>query len=301
MQRNLVIVIVVIVGSVSHGQQVDDIRAEMDQRDYRAALQTISRRLPDARSDPQARYDLLMLRGESLLQLKQKSAALDAFRSAHAAVRRGGDRNQSLAARGMIELLGTGSGWTYKDADGAVYDLIDPTTRKQAAAGMLAERLLSLSPKIDRAAAADALGPIIDLMPAIGAAMGLEYQATADVAKLTPIVQSLGERARSLITQELNRIANRTAELEDASNDFIVLDRDPVLGRRGLHSDETQELQAMLPYLDRIEQTAAEGRRINRNLGGSGESWDEILLRTSETESRVRGVLAINAPLTGDR
>jgi len=282
-------------------RQVDDIRADMAKHDYRAALQTISRRLPDAKSDPLARYELLMLRGEALVQSKQKSAALDAYRSAHAAVRRGGDLNQSLAARGMVELLGAGSGWMYKAPDGTTFDLIDPATRKAAAAAMLDEKLSALRPKIDRAAAADALGPIIELMPAIGGAMGLEYQATSDIAGLTPIVQNLGDRARSLITRELDRLMIRTAELEDVSNDFIILDREQVLGRRGLHSDEMQELQQMLPYLDRIEQTAAEGRRIHRNLGGTGESWDDILLRTSETESRARGVLSINAPLTGER
>jgi len=290
--RSLVILFLAVFVPAARAQGVEDVRLDVQRGDYRAALQKISRRLPEARDRPEVRYELLMLRGESLLQLKQKPSAIDAFRSALAAVGRDGDINQKLAARAMVDLLTAGPGWVYKSADGETFDLIAPEPRKQASAAMLVDRLATLRPKVTRAAEADALGPMVALMPEVEGAMALEFVATGHIAQVTELVHSLGDRARLLISKEVQRIANRSLELEDLSNDIFVLDDGRIPARRGLHSDELDELRQMLKTLDTITQTSEEGRRINRRIGGTGEAWDAILIQASEAESRQRGGVA---------
>src|SRR6476620_7620440 len=63
---------------------IDDIHKDMETAQYRAALQKISKLLVARTSGQDAgeRYDLLMMRGECLLQLKQASAAEAAYNSA---------------------------------------------------------------------------------------------------------------------------------------------------------------------------------------------------------------------------
>jgi hypothetical protein len=295
--KTLVAIVLLVLSAASvNAQVIEDVHADLAAGDYRAALQKISKRLPESKANPSVRYQLLMARGEALVQLKQKSAALDAYRSALSAVRRDGDLNQSLAAQAMIQLLTAGAGWSYKSSDGATFDLIDRESRKKAAAAMLIDQLAKIRPKSERAAAADGLKPMIDLMPHLSAAMAIEYAASGNIQQTGEIIKPLGDHARLLLRREVDRIFLRTTELEDLSNDFIILEDNNIPGRRGLHSDEMQELRGFLTVLDTVTQTSEEGRRINRRLGGTGESWDEVLIAASEVESCVRGVISINAP-----
>src|SRR6478735_8599951 len=59
-----------------------DARADFDAKQYRPCLQKIADILHDGSVDPDARYDLLMLRGEASLQLRYTRPALDAFTAA---------------------------------------------------------------------------------------------------------------------------------------------------------------------------------------------------------------------------
>jgi hypothetical protein len=137
---------------------------------------------------------------------------------------------------------------------------------------------------------------MIDLMPDVGALMALEFGATGGLEQMTPVIQSLGERSRELIGRELDRLAMRVNTIEDAANEMYFHDNTGIPTRRGLHSDEAEELLKMQDYLEQITQASEEGRRINRRLGGTGESWDEVLLRASEIRSRARAVVNSQGP-----
>lgn len=267
----------------------DDVRAKAQSGDYRGALQLVNRRLAEARGNAELRYELLMLRGECLVQLRQKPAAIEAFRSASRAVSVDSDFEKTLAARAQVEVLTGSEGWTFRAA-GERVDIIDPQSRGKAMGVMFSERLLDLTPRIEKARDAAVLGPMIDLLPSIAGLMALEHGASGKTERTTPIFESFGERGRELITAELIRLEGRIGQLEDLANELIILRDGEIITRRGLHSNEQAELRDAVAYLDKIEQAADEGRRISRRLGGTGEKWDDIILTTGRLAGRIRAI-----------
>jgi hypothetical protein len=271
----------------------DDIRAELAAGNPRAALQTIARRLREPRLAPSQRYALLMLRGDALVRLRQRSGALDAFRSAlRSADAADADPPLVLDARAMVELFGSTNGWAYRSASGETFDLIESASRRSAVRAMFEDRLLAARSRVEAAKRAPTLGPMIDLLPELGALLALEHAGTGGTERSVPLLRGLGEHALDLIGRELQRLGERVDELEDLANEPVFFDRYAVPGRRGLHSNERRELVELIAYVERIVQSCEDGRRVNRQTGGTGEAWDDMILAAGRTQSWARSVLA---------
>lgn len=273
------------------GQSIEEIRADIDRHDYRAALLKIGKALPEARGDNLRRYDLLMARGEALLNLKQKLAALEAFRGASAAAGREAELHQSMAARAMVELLSESDGLAYRQKGAAAINIVDADSRKAAMAALFADRLAKEKSKIDAAAEAPTLVPMIELMPTLSGLMALEFAGTGALETMTPILKTLGSHSRGLMLREVDRMDMRISQIEDMSGELFWRDGDTVPLRRGIHSDEASELNRMVEELDKVTEASEEGRRIARQNKSNVDAWDELLLRASETRTRARYVL----------
>lgn len=272
-------------------QSIEEIRADLDQREYRAALLKIGKALPEARGDNPRRYQLLMIRGEALLNLKQKSAALEAFRGASAAAGREAELQQSMAARAMVELLSESDGLAYRPKAAAAINIVEAESRKAALAALFADRLTKEKSRIDAAAEAPTLVPMIELMPTLSGLMALEFAGTGALETMTPILKTLGSHGRGLMLREVDRMDTRISQIEDMAAELYWRENDVSPLRRGIHSDEAAELGRMVEELDRITDASEEGRRIARQVVSNVDSWDELLLRASETRTRARYVL----------
>jgi hypothetical protein len=279
------------VGATAVAQSVEEIRADVDRGEYRAALTKINKALPEARGDNLRRYELLMARGEALLNLRQKPAALEAFRGASSAAGREADLRQSMAARAMVELLGESDGLAYRPKAAAAINIVGTESRRAAMAGLFGDRLAKEKSKIDAAAEAPTLVPMIDLMPTLSGLMALEFAGTGALETMTPILQTLGSHGRGLMQREVDRMDVRISQIEDMSGELYWREGDATPLRRGIHSDEAAELGRMVEELDKITDASEEGRRIARQIVSSVDAWDELLLRAGETRARARYVL----------
>jgi tetratricopeptide (TPR) repeat protein len=276
-----------------------DAQADFDAKQYKPALQKISKALTatDAKSAREARYDLFMLRGECLLRVNERTLAIDAFRSAARTMKDDGDIHKAAAAGGTALLIEASRNLKYKSTrpPGAEpIDIVEPESRKQALSALFDERLAAAGPKVSKAVESEQLTPMLDLLPTMRELYVIEDAAKGDAPQTIPLLKSVGERARGLITAELSRVNRRLDDIEDGLTQDVYLSVRNIQGvrERGLSTAEQKELRDAHDYLGKIAKVAQQGRWIARRLGGAGEAWDAILADCSETRDAVESLAA---------
>jgi hypothetical protein len=271
----------------------DDAKADFAAGQYQACLAKISRLLSPgiSKPDPMTRYDLLMLRGECMMQMKQPMMAADTYDSAYSTMKTQGDVQRAAAAKAMVVLIKASSAGTYKPraatSNGTdAIDIIAPESRQKAMLAMLDDRVKQLSPDIDKALKGTSLLPIQKLLPAVWDMYCLELAATGDTKQTLTLLQTLGEHARGLIGGELNRLGTRVQQLNDMAREPTLVSGSRAtgdsIGYRGLTSPERDELHKIADYLVNIRAVCEEGRRIAMRLGNNGEKWDRLLAECAD-------------------
>src|SRR5687768_3744345 len=157
--------LIVLAASVSAFAQqpsVDDVRGDVAKGDYRAALQKADKLLfsSSEKSVPAERYELLMLKGECQLQLKDRLGAISAFKSA---AKVAGDVNQLAAAQANALIIDRSSSGRYTPRYGAgkeSIEILPMDARKQAMAALQAELASQYKSQIEAALRAEQLPPI---------------------------------------------------------------------------------------------------------------------------------------------
>jgi hypothetical protein len=257
--------------------------ADFDKGDYKDCLGKISKLLTTGayKSDSPERYDLLMLRGESLLRLKQRPAAQAAFESATKMMRKQEDVQRAAAATALAVLVKASPTLAYqpKKGGGASVDIIEPASRQKAMGLLMADLRDQVRPEFTKAINDDSLKPTDKLLRPAWDLYSVEMAATGDAALTSEKLTELGAHARKLIGGELARLNRRLDQLEDLASEETwgggVGYADG--GVRGLRTEERNELQQLAKDLVQTEETIHNGRRIAKLLGRTGESWDALL------------------------
>lgn len=259
---------------------------------YRETVQlvsvSLSGRQPD--SDNSERYSLLLLKGESLIQLKQVSAAAQAFDQASQA---SSDPKEAGWARANMLVLraSTGTNYVPKVVGGSPIDIVNPETRKQAFAALRDDLMRSTEPRVQGALEGKTLPPMFDLIPKVLDQGCLEFATEGSAPKARETLVSLGKRARELMTSELSRIRHRVNILQDVSNASEGNWNNDYTTRRGLYSNEQKELRESVKYLDQIEKTARDARSRARSLGFQGEAWEPIIADARDLADLAQALL----------
>jgi hypothetical protein len=268
---------------------VDSVRQRVASGQYQDALRLISQQLTRTARDKDNpdRYDLLMLKGESLLQLGQRASAGDAFDQAAKAAP---DIRGTALARANALLVRSAPNNKYKPKSGGAsaqpIDILNPESRKQAFAALREDKLAALAPKLKKAEDAKSLPPMIDVLPAVLDCGYLEGASSGAAPQTRAALAEMGAHARDLMTAELRRLRYRVDQMEDLANSFINDD----LTRRGLFSNERQELTDDIAYLKQIEQTARDARRRARELGFDGAAWEPIAADAADLADRAQAL-----------
>jgi hypothetical protein len=173
-------------------------------------------------------------------------------------------------------------------------DIVEPESRKKALSALFEARFAAAEPKVSKAVESDVLTPMLDLLPSMRDVYVLEVAAKGEAPQTTPLLQSLGARARELITAELQRVNRRLDDIEDGLTQQVFIGLSNIQGVRvrGLSTDEQRELQQTYDYLGKVAKVAQQGRWIARRLGNTGEAWDTILADLSETRDAVESLAA---------
>ena len=229
----------------------------------------------------QDRYALLMLRGEALLRLKERTYAVDAFEAASRAA--GHDQIKLAAlAKANALIITRSQGSLYRPSGGAGdgIDIIEPASRTKAMAAAFDDLMAENLPEIKRALEGKQLPPMLALVPTLGDMYVLESAANGgDPRKTAEVLKSFGAHARSLMGSELIRLDARIEGLSDLANSQTSYGRGwgSQIDRRGLWSPERNELSDLIDYTKQIRQGAQRARQIALSFGATGENWDTVI------------------------
>jgi hypothetical protein len=265
-----------------------DARTDFDAARYSAALAKISSILSGPAEKPGAaeRYDLFMLRGECMLQIRTSTQAADAFASALREVDFASEPTKAAQARAMVVLIKAAPRKVYRPSpDAAPIDIVTPDSRKTAMLALLEQRFAAADPKIRVALNSSSLPPTKTLLPTIADLYSLEVVSTGDVVRTRAAIQALDEHARELLDAELERIQRRVEELNQRANEVVsTLGPPHQTLDRGLTSPERDELRSLAATLMEIEQVIRDGAGINRSVGADTEPWTALMNRCSSIE-----------------
>ena len=294
--RSLVVALVACLVTVSPvvaqappAKSVEDARAAFASGDYQGCLRKISPLLSSAKRDSPERYDLLMLRGECLLRLKQRNAAMPAFEAAAAVMKGRRDLERTAAATALAVLVRESPDLTYKSkanpGRGGV-DVVDPATRKVAMAALFEDLKSRLAPEVEKALKDKSLVTTHKRLKDFWELYAVELAATGSADSTAGTLQEVGGHARGLIADELDRITTRLDQLGDLASDPAWTNAG--ISHRGLSTNERAELKQTADYLVQIQRTVENGRRIAQALGRTGENWETLLADCAEARDAAQ-------------
>lgn len=269
---------------------VQEIRQKVDAKQYQDAQRQITTALSAIRSDDEGtdRFQLLMLRGECLLQTGQRASAVTAY---ELALRCAPDTRGAALARAHVLLLKASFNNQYKPKQGAnttPIDILDRESRKAAFAAMREDQAKTLAPGLRTAMQAHTLPPMLNVLQPLLDVGYLEYASKGSAEETRAELQSLGMRARELINADLRRIRRETSTLEIAANSAAS-----DYTRRGLFSQERTQAKETIEYLKKIEQTARDVRRRAIELGFDGSAWEPIIAESADVADRLQALLDV--------
>jgi hypothetical protein len=265
---------------------IQDVQKKMDAGKYQDALGLISPLLLSAGDDNSARYQLLMLRGEALLQTQQRVPAANVF---DVAAKFAPDARAASAARANVLLLRASPDNKYTPKSGGTpIDILNPESRKEAFTALRADLAAALRPKYTAALKSDSLVPMMAVLPSVLDQAYLEFAADGSAPKTHEDLKAMGNRARELMNGELRRVQYHVRALELASNSTSDYER------RGLYSNERDSLQQDIDYVTKIGQTARDARRRAQELGYEGAAWEPVIADCDDLIDRARALLSVS-------
>jgi hypothetical protein len=259
---------------------VDDAHADFIAGDFPACMRKTSALLSSngVKRDSPERYDLLMMRGECLLRLKQRPAAAEAFEAAAAVMKNRRDLPRVASATSLAVLVKASPDLTYrskKHASSSGIDIVEPSTRGEAMTALFDDLSAKVAPAIDKALLDKSLVSTEKLLREVWELYTVEFAATGDTVATAAKLKELGAHVRALVGDELDRLTTRLEQLRDLAAEPTWVTQ--AISYRGLNSNERTELRQMADYLMQIQRTVENGRRISRALGTTGETWETLL------------------------
>lgn len=273
---------------------IDAARIDAARGDHRAALQKVTTLLaPPNEPLPADRYELLMLKAECQLQLKDRLGSASTFKSAAKAA---GEPAQLAAARANALIVERSSMGSYRPAMAvgeAPIDILSPESRKLAMTRLQQDLWSKSKRDLDQAMRADTLPPIERVFTALAEAYCLELATTGDAKQTGPVMRELGTRAFKLMDADVARNARAIDGLTQLANSAQSYDRFGwSASPRGLVPAERNELAGIETYLTKIQTRAREYREAAARLGGDPQKWDTLLAAVTDAVAQAEALAA---------
>jgi hypothetical protein len=256
---------------------LDEIRTAMAAGKYQTAVKQIDRQLFPMPKDSATRYELLMLRGECRLQLKDRTGASTAFKSA-AKVAESAPQLAAARANSLIVERSTSGRYVPRAGKGGEpIDIMAMDSRKRAMNELRGELWSQYEPRVDTALHAEELPPIEEVFTHLADMYFLELFADGQATETGAVMQQLGRRAHALMQAEVLKCAARVDFFTQVANSSGTTSRGWDTGRLGLTSQQRDEVKVIVPYLNKIRERASEYRGIAARLGGNEAKWDALV------------------------
>jgi hypothetical protein len=255
----------------------DELHKLYDNKDYQPLIQKLNRvlQLKGQAAQPYDRVDLLMLRGEALLQLKQQASAIEAFDAAAkeaTAPKQDVIRKPEQVARARaIDLLvhhSPGLAYTPKHLDAGQVpgriSLLDPSQRDAAFKALLFDQLTEMAPKVKAASRGTTMGPIVQLIRSLGDLRAVEVTVTGKTKQSDEMLVTMADRAHALMDAEVDRLApaeqtisrnahqKTTHTLIQRDSQGTVVGQTSTITSRGLFSNDIRNLKEIASTCQQI-------------------------------------------------
>jgi hypothetical protein len=210
---------------------MDELHKLFDDGQYQPLLNKLARvlQLKGNAAAPYDRVDLLLLRSEALLQLKQSSSAVAATNEAVKAITDQTDPKVSARARATAILFKRMQGFNFtpktapKGQAPKPVSLLDLSLRKSAFEALLPDVQAEVTAKAKGARGAKNLVPIVDAIRSIGDLRAVEMMAEKeDSSTSQKLADELAGEAKTLIGEALKTMDKRVAALDDDANQVVA-------------------------------------------------------------------------------
>lgn len=275
MRFGLALVLLITLGAaLPQLASLEEIRSAMAKAEYRPALDKINKLVFSSTKEmyPAERFELLMMKGECQLQLKDRMGAATSFK---AAAKIAENLDQFAAAQANALIVEKSAMGVFSPPYGSnekPIDILSIDSRKKAMAILQRQIWSKSQPEIDAALRANTLPPIETAFSRMVDAYLLEGAATGDAKDTGKAMRELGSHAFGMMQAELKRLAWRVEQFNLLANAIEDDDDDP----RGLEMGERNELRSMLPYLAKIHERASDYRGLAARLEGDRQKWDAL-------------------------
>jgi len=266
---------------------VADIQQSMHDGKYTPALKQIAQAL--AVRDAGNKYDLLMLKGECLLNVKSPSYAAQSFRAAMKEAPDVPKANVALATAILSERSPKLVYASRAQSKSEPIDILQPDNRKRAIGALYDDTRQSLEPRIKSAMNSSQLTLMIKLIPDMINMYALEYAAKDSAHESEATLQSMGARARELMGPELKSLSARVSQIQYAATDMVWVNG--IMTQAGLTPPQRQDLNDIGKYVQQIEATARDARTMAHRLGAPGEHWEDIIADSAELLNAIDTLL----------
>ena len=286
----LLVTLIVCPLAAQNASSLDDLRGLIASGKSREALDQINKQLFPTPQDPALKYELLMLKGESQLQLKDRMGASTAFRSAVTAAQ---DPMQIAAARANALIVEKSNMGMYKPRSAlssTPIDIMQLDARKQAMLAMADDLSKQYKGQIDSALTATSLPPIEKVFTPVADIYFLQTFATGQPGEMDKTLRELGARAFKLMQSAIGTTVERIDYLTQVANSSSSSSQNWNVTRMGLTSQQRDEVKAMIPFLNQIRQRASEYRGIAARLGGDKEKWEGIVADAVDAASQAESL-----------
>jgi hypothetical protein len=213
------------------------------------------------------RYDLLMLRGEAALRMKQNSVAMQSFAEAQKETT---DDQKKAIARGTEILVRKSkqTGYTPRvgvrpapgEKPAGPMPIIEEADRKAALEALLADEMTAVQPKLNAAKNATALPPLADAAKLLGDVRAIEIAGTGASEKAQSLGADIGGKAHGMINDALRNMEDRVEEIwtsaSKQSNAYGQLVASQ--GMMGMTSIEANDLKGIMQTCEKLMPTAAD-------------------------------------------
>jgi hypothetical protein len=275
-----------------------EIRAAFDRGDYEQTLKHLTRVLAlsgKAAAPYGDRYELILLKAETHLRLKQFASAGEAFGAAAKLTK---DEVQAATARATAKVILQTKGPRVvrrhppKGAPPESADLLDPARRKDVLRIFRDDLRAEAEPKVKAAQRATTIPPITEALDLIYLKLDFEL-ATDDGTYEQDLAKrvKLADQARGLMAEEIARLEAQVQEIWDSastpvsermSEPEVLYGVSAMATYRGLSNTDRADLKAAIATCNRIAGTV---NGLARATGGSPA--DAKLVRDAREVGRI--------------
>lgn len=239
----------------------------------------------DYEPGPVELYELLMLRAESLIQLRRTTIAADAFTAAEEAAP---DLARALLANANALAIEYSVGASYRPVGTQeAIDILDRDARKQAMRMLLTDLTPRARQEYQAAIQATTVAPVESAMQTMYDLYSLDYATETNNQDIPQAIVNLSDHVYKLFERELRRAGgeiNFYDRLASAYDDFSG-------ARRGFSSRERDSLEDLLDYLALIEERVLSYHGVAARMENDSQRWERMAAQTVELINRLELLL----------